>query len=95
MSETAQVRITRREGSPLTGTLVEVDGKELPELHRVTFDHECGGLAYVNADMYAHEGFEFECPAVVELSLVVPQGCTLEEVEMGDGRRLLRVVERA
>lgn len=71
-----------------SGTKLEIDGQEVPELANVSFHHRAGQSARVTAEVNCLGPFHLDVmlPAEVVVMVEVPPGCDLISETSEDGK---------
>lgn len=91
----SKIRLTIRPGwEPHSGTLVEIDGRMLPQLVDVHFQHQVGKIPTITAEMNVMYGepFEFTVDAAVTVNIVAAPGAMIVVAVDSDGIRTYKAL---
>lgn len=85
MGNSTNITIERKFDNPLAGTVVKIEGIELPNLTNVEFQHKAGSIAELRADMNSIGPFNITLPAHVQVTITMMPGSVLTKVNEPDG----------
>jgi len=72
------------------GTLIKVDGRELPDVRSLRLNFTLDDVVTAVAVLLVSEGFHYEAGADVHVTLEVQPGCHLVEETREDGSKVYR-----